>query len=251
MSNLNQIPFSLSGRSILVTGASSGIGRATAVCCSRLGAMLIITGRNEERLSETMNLLSGNEHEMVVADLATTDGMKTLVDASGTIDGLVLCAGRGLTLPLTFATREKFDSVFGIDFYSPQELLRLMVKSKKLSKGSSVVVVSSVGGNRIFNPGGGVYGAAKAALNSSMKFWAKELAPKSIRVNSVCPGMVETPLINRGTLTKEQFEADMEKYPLKRYGRPEDVAYGIVYLLSHAASWVTGHSLVIDGGVSI
>lgn len=251
MSDLHQTPFSLLNRKVLVTGASSGIGRATAIVCSRLGAQVFITGRDEQRLSATFNELSGDGHEMCKADLTTNDGMQMLVDRLPILNGIVLCAGKGLTLPLSFATREKFDSIFGIDFYSQQEILRRVVKRKILTKGSSVVFVSSVGGNLVFNPGGGVYGAAKAALNASMKFWAKELAPKSVRVNSVCPGMVETPLINRGTLTQEQFEADMAKYPLKRYGRPDDIANGIVYLLSDAAAWVTGHSLVIDGGVSI
>ena len=120
-----------------------------------------------------------------------------------------------------------------------------------LAKPSSVVFVSSIGGVRSFNPGNGVYGASKAALNSTMKFCAVELAPKKIRVNSVNPGMVHTKLIKPGTLSEEQLQLDMEKYPLKRYGETIDVALGIVYLLSDASSWVTGHSLVIDGGLTI
>lgn len=118
-------------------------------------------------------------------------------------------------------------------------------------KGGSVVMVSSIGGVRSFNPGNGIYGASKAALNSTMKFCAIELAPKKIRVNSVNPGMVHTKLINPNTISEDQLKQDMEKYPLKRYGEPSDIANGIIYLLSEASSWVTGHSLVIDGGYTI
>ena len=122
---------------------------------------------------------------------------------------------------------------------------------KKVIKESSVVFVSSIGGVESFQLGNGVSGASKAALNSTMKFCAKELAAKKIRVNSVNPGMVNTKLIQSGTISEEQHKMDMEKYPLKRYGEPEDIAYGIIYLLSDASSWVTGDSLVIDGGYSI
>ena len=125
------------------------------------------------------------------------------------------------------------------------------MKKKKLVKDSSVVFVSSIGGISSFLFGNGIYGASKAALNSTMKFCAKELAAKKIRVNSVNPGMVNTKLIQGGAISEEQHKLDMEKYPLKRYGEPEDIAFGIIYLLSKASSWVTGHSLVIDGGVTI
>ena len=130
-------------------------------------------------------------------------------------------------------------------------LLRLLVKKKKLQKDASVVFVSSIGGNGSYSLGNGIYGASKAAINSIMKFCARELAPKKIRVNTVNPGMVNTKLIQSGTISEEQHKLDMEKYPLKRYGEPKDIACGIIYLLSDASSWITGHPLVIDGGVTI
>ena len=130
------------------------------------------------------------------------------------------------------------------------ELLRLLVKKKKLNQNSSVVIIVSVGGTHIHSVGNSIYGASKSALQSMVNFTAMELAPKKIRVNGICPGMVNTPLIRRGTLTEEQFLTDMEKYPLKRYGEPQDIAYGAMYLLSNASSWVTGTSLIIDGGVT-
>ena len=249
MSNYN--PFSLEGKTILVTGASSGIGQATAIECSKMGAKLVITGRNSERLQQTFGQLSGDGHRQVIAELTKDDDVKRMVEECPELNGIVLCAGKGITLPLNFATREKFDLIFNVNFFAPIELLRLFLKKKKIDKSSSVVFVSSIGGNFNFNVGNGIYGSSKAALNSCMKFLAKELASKKIRVNSVNPGMVNTKLIQDGSISDEQKEADMELYPLKRYGEPEEIAHGIIYLLSDASSWVTGHSLIIDGGVTI
>lgn len=244
-------PFSLEGKTVLITGASSGIGRETAIECSKLGATVVLTARNEERLNETYSQLEGSGHMQILAELTNPEQVMTLVDCLPILDGVVLCAGKGMTLPFPFCTREKYDEVFDVNFFAPVELLRLLVKKKKTAKGSSVVFVSSVGGNASFNLGNGVYGASKAALNSTMKFCARELAAKKIRVNSVNPGMVNTNLIHDGVISDEQHKLDMEKYPLKRYGEPADIAYGIIYLLSDASSWLTGHALVIDGGLTI
>ena len=244
-------PFSLKDKKILLTGASSGIGRTTAIECSKLGAKVVITGRIIERLQETYSQLEGEGHSQYLAELTSQEDLENLVKQVPTLNGVVLCAGSGVIKPFKYSTREQFDKVFNINFFSQVELLRLLVKKKLLAKPSSVVFVSSVGGVYSFDPGNGVYGASKAALSSTMKFCALELAPKKIRVNSVNPGMVHTKLINPNTITEEQFFSDMENYPLGRYGETSDVAYGIVYLLSDASSWVTGHSLVIDGGLTI
>ena len=248
---LTNNPFSLDGKTILVTGASSGIGQETAIQCSKLGAKVIITARNEERLQETLSMLEGDGHSIVLAELTNQVAVEMLVEQIEEIQGLVLCAGMGMTSPFPFSTKDKYQSVFDVNFFAPVELLRLLVKKKKIQKDSSVVFVSSIGGIASFQYGNCIYGASKAALNSTMKFCAKELAAKKIRVNSVNPGMVNTKLIQSGTISEEQHKLDMEKYPLKRYGEPEDIAYGIIYLLSDASSWVTGHSLVIDGGYTI
>lgn len=244
-------PFSLEGKTILVTGASSGIGQATAIECSKLGARLVITGRNELRLQETMDQLEGEGHMQLIAELANHNELEQLVADCPEISGVVLCAGKAVLLPLQFCDGEKFRDVFNVNFFAPVELLRLLSKKKKLQKGGSVVFVSSVGGNNIFATGNAVYGASKAAVNSVMRFYANELAPKKIRVNSVNPGRVNTKLIKSGKLSEEQEAADIAKYPLKRYGEPVEIALGIIYLLSDASAWVTGHSLVIDGGVTI
>jgi len=244
-------PFSLENRTVLVTGASSGIGRTTAIECSRLGAHVIITGRDQARLDEVYRDLEGDGHLSITADLTQAEQVEGLLAQLPLVDGVVLCAGQGTVVPFKMADRKKLDPIFEINYFAPVELLRLLLKKKKLAPASSVVFVSSIGGLGSITIGNSIYGASKAALNSAMRFCALELAPKKIRVNSVCPGMVNTRLIKGGAVSEEQHQADMLKYPLKRYGEPEDIAHGIIYLLSNASSWVTGHSLVIDGGYTI
>ena len=243
-------PFTLKGKTILVTGASSGIGQATAIECAQMGAEVVITGRDTERLQATADLVE-TPKALIAADLTNQEDVERLVASLPPLDGAVLCAGNSTTLPLQFGSREKFDEMFNVNFFAPVELLRLMYKKKVLQKGASVVLIASIGGTHSFMPGNGVYGASKAALNSLMKYAAREYASRKIRVNSICPGMVDTPLIHRGTITEEQLAEDAKRYPLGRYGKPDDIANGAVYLLSDASSWLTGHDLVIDGGFSI
>lgn len=249
----NYNPFSLVGKTVLITGASSGIGQATAVACSRMGARVFVTARNEERLQQTFEQLNPDVegHMQLIADLTSQDELERLLEMLPPLDGAVFCAGNSTTLPLQFGSREKFDEMFNVNFFAPVELLRLIYKKKRLNKGASVVLIASIGGTHSFMPGNGVYGASKAALNSIMKYAAREYASRRVRVNSICPGMVDTPLIHRGTITEEQLAEDAKKYPLGRYGVPDDIANGAVYLLSDASCWLTGHDLVIDGGFSI
>lgn len=243
-------PFSLAGKTILVTGASSGIGRASALEASRLGAQVIVCGRDHERLSQTLQGLEGEGHTTFEGDLLEQGTIDRLVEEVPALDGIVLSAGKGLTLPFQFCDRAKFDDIFNINFFSPLELLRQLFKKKKLRPGASVVMIASIAGTGRRSVGNAVYGSAKAALQSMVRYTALELAPKKIRVNGVCPGMVNTPFIHSGALTEEQLEKDRVAYPLKRYGEPEDIAHGVAYLLSDASSWVTGTSLVIDGGIT-
>lgn len=248
MSDYN--PFSLKGKRILVTGASSGIGRAIAIEASKLGAEIIACGRDQERLNETISLLEGSDHRFIIGDLLQNEDINKLISQIEKLDGAVFSAGKGMTIPFQFAIREKFDNIFNINFFSPIELLRLLVKKKKLNTNSSIVFVVSIGGTGKFNIGGSIYGASKAALQAMVRFCALELAPKKMRVNGINPGMVNTPLIRRGVITEEQLAENMATYPLKRYGEPEDIAYAAIYLLSNASSWITGQSLVIDGGLT-
>lgn len=245
-------PFSLEGKTILVTGASSGIGQGCAVMAAQMGAKVIVSGRNEERLQETLKQLQGEGHTTFAGDLTDVSVIEKMVGEVPALDGVVFSAGISMTAPFAFTTREKFDKVFNVNFFSPIELLRLLVKKKKLVNGSSVVFISSVGGNFGFSVGNGAYGASKAALNSMSRLCSLELAPKKIRVNAICPGMVETPLVQgfSQNITEEEKQRDIDFYPLKRYGKPEDIAGGVVYLLSEAASWVTGQAICIDGGIT-
>lgn len=245
-------PFSLEGKKILVTGASSGIGKETAIACSRMGAELIISGRNSERLNQTFVNLDGNgqrNHVQIIADLVVQSELENLVSQIDSINGLVLCAGIPNCTPFQFCTPEKFKQVFETNFFSTIELLRLLYQKKKIVDGSSVVMLASVSAIRS-DFGNLIYGSTKAALNSVMRYCAKVFASKDIRINTLMPGMVLTPLAT-SLWSPEQLQEDLKKYPLKRLGRPEDVANGVIYLLSDASSWVTGTSILIDGGLSL
>ena len=153
--------------------------------------------------------------------------------------------------PVQFITEKDLDSIFSINCFSPMLTVKQLVKKKKLASSSSIVFTSSISGYTNVSLGNATYGASKNALTAFMKYSALELAARGIRCNAVHPGRIDTPLIHSGITDEEMNARDMERYPLKRYGRPEEVAYAIVYLLSEAAAWITGSSLVIDGGRSL
>ncbi len=240
-------PYSLEGKTILITGASSGIGRATAIECSKMGAKCVITGRNQERLQETFNRLDGDGHLQIIADLSTQEGLDTLIEQTPNIDGLVNNAGVGRYKPISFIKQEDLDYVFQTNTFAPILITRSFMKKKKVNQGGSIVFISSLAAYES-NFGNGVYGASKGAILSFARYCAQELANKQIRANSIHPGMVETSLIHRGTYSDEDLQKDVLKYPLKRYGKPEDIAWAIIYLLSDASAWVTGSAITIDGG---
>lgn len=246
-------PFSLKGKTILVTGASSGIGRATARISAEMGANLVLVARDEIRLNSVAEEIAecGSSAEIIPLDLTESKAIETLIEQISTVDGLMLCAGKGLTLPVQFCDRKNFDELFELNFFSTVELTRQIYKKKRISKGGSIVAVSSMGGTHVFSGGNGIYGASKAALDSFMKFAAKEFATRKVRVNTILPAMVDTPLIHRGTISDEQLAENAKIYPLKRYGQPEDIANAAIYLLSDASAWVTGTSMIVDGGLSI
>ena len=244
-------PFNLTGKKILVVGASSGIGKASALLASNLGARVFGVGRDSERLNELGTQLIEQGGEVIQCDITNEDEVGRLIDALPIIDGILMSAGKGLTLPVQFSSKEYFEDLFNVNFFSSVELLRLLYKKKKINKGGSIVVIASMGGTHVFSGSNSIYGASKAALDSFMKFAAKEFSPRKIRVNTICPGMVDTPLIHRGTVTDEQLAENAKTYPLKRYGTPEDIANSAIFLLSDASSWITGTSMIVDGGLSI
>lgn len=244
-------PFSLRGKTILVTGASSGIGKATAIECSKLDANVVITGRNEQRLKETLDLLDGEQHMMIVADLSNEESLANLVEQCPSLDGLVNNAGSTIMIPTQFISRDKLMQVLEVNTIAPILLTQMLLKKKRLGKGSSIVVTDSISGVKIASPGNVLYSTSKSAINGFVKNAALDLAGKNIRVNAVCPGMIATHILDDGSVTAEDLAEDMKKYPLKRYGKPEEVAYAIIYLLSDASAFTTGASIVIDGGFTL
>lgn len=249
MSNYN--PFTLEGKTILVTGASSGIGQATAIECSRMGAKLVITGRNQERLQETFSQLEGEGHLQVTAEMSNREEIARLVDGLPVLDGCVNNAGRGVMQLVPFFKEESLTSIFDVNVLAPIWLTHLIVKKKKIAKGGSIVFTSSIAGRGVSSPSNSLYSSTKGAVSAFTRNAALELGAKGVRCNSVAPGMVETPLMVTKNVTEEQWEANKQLYPLKRFGRPTDIAHAIIYLLSDASSWVTGAELVVDGGRSL
>lgn len=247
-------PFSLETKVILVTGASSGIGRATAIECSKMGASVIVTARNESRLKETFDALDrsmGQIHQMVIADLSDENSVYAFVDSLPPINGASLNAGIVKTLPIKFINNNALSEVLNTNMIGPVLLVQRLLRTKKISRGCSIVFTSSVGGVMISTIGNTMYGISKGGLNAFMKGLALEMAASGIRSNSVNPGFVATNILAAGTISDEQLQKDIAMYPLGRFGLPEDIAHAIVYLLSDASSWVTGHTLVVDGGITL
>lgn len=242
----NNNPFSLEGKNILVTGASSGIGRATAIECSKLGARIVITGRNEDRLAETFSQLEGKDHVLIVANLCKQEDVDRLIAETPALNGLVNNAGQNSLVTINYIEQADLDSVYQTNVFAPILLTKGLLKKRKIAKGGSIVFTSSISAS-LSTPANSIYASSKAAIDSFMRSCAVELGSRGIRTNAVLPGTIETQL-GTGAIPDELIAKDKELYALKRYGKPEEVAYAIIYLLSDAAAWVTGTSLVIDGG---
>ena len=240
-------PFSLEGKTIMVTGASSGIGRGIAVTCSKMGASVIINGRNTVKLSETLSIMEGEGNAVVAGDLTDSQMLATIVKTLPKLDGVVHCAGIGQRIPCKLLSKQLVDEVMDVNFKAPIILQSELLKQNKLNKGGSIVFIASMA---IWSPsmGNSVYSASKGAVVSFANCLALELAPRKIRVNCISPAMVWTDLILNDGLEEEQLKADENNYPLKRYGQPEDIANLAVYMLSDASSWMTGSNVKISGG---
>lgn len=247
-------PFSLEGKTILITGASSGIGRGIAVECSKMGAKLVLSGRNREKLKETFDSLEGNGHTMIIADLSQQEGIEKVVDNSPIINGIVHSAGIPKICPVKRIDRVLLEEIININEIAPILLTSTLLKKKKLEKKSSIVFIASMSGVFVGNTGESPYSTTKGSLSGFTKSAAFELAAQGTRVNTICPGLVPTNILNLSNelFTEEQLKETMYgKYPLKRVGKPEDVANAAIYLLSDASSWVTGINLLVDGGFSL
>lgn len=239
-------PFTLVGKTILVTGASAGIGRGIAVACSGMGARVILTARNTERLQETLSQLEGDGHTYIAADLTNEAERRALVEQLPILDGVVQCAGVGSRVPCKMLVQDDLDRVMKTNAEAPMLLQAQLLSEKKLKKQASVVFIASAAATMPVT-GNAAYSASKAALVAYAKCLAQELAPRQIRVNCISPTMVWTDLALVGA-TVEQLQEAQLSYPLKRYGQPEDIANLAIYLLSDASAWMTGSNIEITGG---
>ena len=239
-------PFSLKGKQILVTGASSGIGRGIAIACSKMGATVILNGRNIERLNEVNNQLSEGEHKVIVADLSDRAAVISMVHEMPKLDGVVMCAGVANRIPCKAITQEDINYVMKANIEAPMLLQAELLAKKKVNKSASIVFIAS----RAYESpsmGNAIYSASKGAVVSYSKCLALELASRQIRVNCICPGMVWTDMITN-VLSEDDLKIAEQNYPLKRFGQVDDVANLAIYLLSDASSWMTGGAIDISGG---
>ena len=247
-------PFSLMGKTVLVTGAGGGIGRATAIACSKMGATLVLTDINAETLAETLSLLAtegGREHQMMAADLTDDAALDQLVADMPALDGVVCNAGISKVLPIQFLNSGDFNRIMAINAFAPMYMTQTLYKKKRINKGGSIVYTVSISGVSMVSMGGVMYAVSKSALDAFMRNAALEFAARNVRVNSVNPSRVKTGLIQNSAYSEEEVAKDIQTYPLKRYAEPEEIANSIVFLLSDAASYITGHALIVDGGKTL
>ena len=243
-------PFSLYGKTILVTGATAGLGRQTAITAAFMGARVIVTGRNEERLQETAAQLEGSGHLTFAADLTQQDAREKLVAMLPAVDGIAHCAGVTLLHPFKFSDEKRYREVYAINVEAPLFLTQRLFKYRKISNGGSIVFIASLGAF-IGARGHSIYAGSKAAIVGISRVLAHELAGNAIRVNCVSPGMVKTEVVTgfAEQVSAEVVAADEARYPLG-YGTPEDVANTVVFYLAPASKWITGTNLIMDGGLT-
>lgn len=242
-------PFSLDGKTILVTGASSGLGRQTAITASQMGAKVMVTGRDNTRLQETYDLLEGDGHKQFIADLTVQHDIDTLVASLPELNGVVFSTGISDLSPARFITAATIEKTFSIS-YTASVLLTagLLAKKRFAKKDCSLVFISSISTRYPF-VGGAMYISAKAAIEAYARVLALELAPKGIRVNCVAPAFVRTPMLDQTATNYSQQAVDMiEARQILGLGDPDDVANTIVYYLSNASKWVSGTNLILGGG---
>lgn len=242
-------PFSLEGKVVLVTGASSGIGRAIAIECSKSGATVYLTARNRERLEETLSAMEKGRHEIVVADLTKQIDVAHLAETVDKLDGVVLNSGINDKSIIKKLDDEFISKMMDTNFSGPVMLMQSLLKNKKINKMASIVFMSSISA---FYPtvSNALYAASKAAVNQFAKVLALEVLTLRARVNCIQPAFVETEMLKKYTLDNviDEIRAN---YPLGRFAKPEEIAYAVIYYLSDASQLVTGSSLVIDGGYTL
>lgn len=243
--------FSLEGKTILVTGASSGIGRQVALSCAAAGATLIVTGRSVERLQAVLAELNqaGREHRALPADLMLDADIESLVSAAGKIDGVVHSAGVSHLAPMRMISRAHVESQLGANVVAPMLLTRQLLARNCLREQGSILFISSISAH-IGVHGVSAYSASKAALEGMARSLSMEVARKKLRVNCLAPGLVDTPMFEAAQSTTGGLEETLAKYPLG-IGKPEDVANAAIFFLSRASRWITGTTLLLDGGHTV
>ena len=243
-------PMSLAEKHILVTGATGGIGRAVCALAADLGANVSLLSRRENLLKEIANSLEGNGHGYYGMDLSDLSQIETIlqqiVSDRGPLDGLVHCAGLGEVRPLKLCTPDYVQKILSVNTFAFIELLRVAAKKKNSREGASFVGISSVAAFR-GGKGQGIYSTAKGAMDAMIRPFAKELAPRQIRLNNVAFGMIHTEMYET-YLNSGGSAQDLERDQYLGVGRPEDAAKAICYLLSDAAKFITGTTMVCDGG---
>jgi len=243
-------PFSLEGKTLLITGSSSNIGRKIAIRCAEMGAKVIVVARNEERMEATVAELAGEGHQYYAVNLSDAEAIANLAEEVPVLDGVVLCAARFDSTPVKNIKRELVQDMFNTNTFANFDLIQKLLKKKKINKGGAIVFISSVASMRPYKANS-LYSATKGAINSFSKVLAMELGTQKIRVNCLHPGIVRREEgIREGALTAEQQRQEMEKFPLGM-GETDDIAYASVYLLSDVSKWVTGIDLIVDGGQSL
>jgi len=240
--------FSLKGKTILVTGASSGIGKKAAIDLSNAGATLVITGRNEERLSATFLALQGVGHIHHTADLLDFDSFATLAESLPLLNGIVHSAGVTGHLPAKFIGADDISEIMRINYMAPVLLTSALLRKKKIAPNASIIFLSSITTKYPYY-GGALYGSSKAAIEAYSRVLSIELAAKGIRSNCISPSFVRTPMVDDAgkTISNEVLEKFEKMMPLG-FGEPSDVSNAILYLLSDASKWVTGSNMVLGGG---
>jgi NAD(P)-dependent dehydrogenase (short-subunit alcohol dehydrogenase family) len=242
-------PFHLNNKTILVTGASSGIGKQVAISLSEMDAKVVCTGRNKDKLEQTFSQLINSGHSIFQSDLLVEDNVSALVKNCPQLDGVVHCVGTVDPFPIKFLSKTKIDQIFDVNYQVQALLMAQLTRQKKLNRDASVVFVSSISASHP-HKGGSLYAGSKAALETFSKVVALEFYQMGIRSNCIAAAMVKTPMYDKAAqqTTKEVMDEHISKYPLG-VGLPEDVANAAIYLLSDASRWVTGTTLTLDGGL--
>lgn len=247
--------FNLDNKNIIITGASSGIGKQCALTFSQLGANIILVARNKERLKQTFNELKKGNHISFARDITEYDKLEEIINISvgkvGKISGFVHSAGVDKLLPFKLIEPAIYEEMFATNTISGFEIARIISKKKYInSEGASFVFISSIMG--ILGQIGKIaYCSSKGAVVSGVKAMALELASKKIRVNSILPAVVETEMSKQvlGNLSEKSREEILNMHPLG-LGKPDDIAYACTFLLSDTSRWITGTNLIVDGGYS-